>query len=481
MSLSPSTALRLVTSIRFPPFRPAWMLVSLIGADVISLASAVMFAVLCKKLTSGGVAVEPYLRLWPFLPAFLILYCAAGLYSGLALSPPEELRRATLCSTVGFVLLNILTVPLRESQSYLRPTLLVAIVVSVVLVPLLRMCARLVFADKAWWGHPAVVFGPYEKSQAMAEVLRTNPGLGLKPVAIVHDEFEGEPGLLQRIPVLRSTDLPSITGDQGSMYAIVMPGVDRTTCAVLQRASSTFSHILAVPELPPFGSNLWISSRAMGGFIGLEMKRRLLQPQHLLAKRVLDVTLAAATSLIFSPLLAGIAIAIWSGSDGPVLYRQWRIGRQGSRFLAYKFRTMLRDSDERLQTYLAQNPEARTEWERDHKLKHDPRITAIGRFLRKTSLDELPQLWNVLRGEMSLVGPRPIVDAEIPRYGASFGLYTSVLGGLTGLWQVSGRNNTSYSERVRLDEYYVRNWSVWLDLYILCRTVTTVLLRKGAY
>jgi lipopolysaccharide/colanic/teichoic acid biosynthesis glycosyltransferase len=142
---------------------------------------------------------------------------------------------------------------------------------------------------------------------------------------------------------------------------------------------------------------------------------------------------------------------------------------------------MVTNADQVLHRYLENNPDLREEWERNHKLRNDPRITTVGRFLRRTSLDELPQLWNVLKGDMSLVGPRPIVEAEVARYGANFDLYTRVQSGLTGLWQVSGRNDTSYEERVKLDTFYVRNWSVWLDLCILFRTIGTVLLRKGAY
>jgi len=124
------------------------------------------------------------------------------------------------------------------------------------------------------------------------------------------------------------------------------------------------------------------------------------------------------------------------------------------------------------------HPELRAEWEQNHKLKNDPRVTGVGNFLRKTSLDELPQLWNVMKGEMSLVGPRPIVEAEIPKYQDGYGIYLKVVPGLSGLWQVSGRNDTTYGERVYLDCYYVRNWSVWLDIYILARTVSVVLFRR---
>lgn len=142
---------------------------------------------------------------------------------------------------------------------------------------------------------------------------------------------------------------------------------------------------------------------------------------------------------------------------------------------------MVKDADEVLKEYLEKHPELREEWERDQKLRSDPRVTRIGRILRQTSLDELPQLWNVLRGEMSLVGPRPIVQDEVIKYGEKFALYIKVKPGMTGLWQVSGRNDTTYQERVNLDTYYIRNWSLWLDLYILARTAWVVLTRKGAY
>jgi lipopolysaccharide/colanic/teichoic acid biosynthesis glycosyltransferase len=142
---------------------------------------------------------------------------------------------------------------------------------------------------------------------------------------------------------------------------------------------------------------------------------------------------------------------------------------------------MVMNGDQVLLQYLAQHPELALEWERNQKLKDDPRVTRIGKFLRRTSLDELPQLWNVLKGEMSLVGPRPIIQEEVARYGDRFSLYTQVYPGLTGLWQVSGRNDTSYDERVRLDTYYVRNWSLWLDIYLLARTAGVVLAGRGAY
>ena len=198
-------------------------------------------------------------------------------------------------------------------------------------------------------------------------------------------------------------------------------------------------------------------------------------------KRALDLVLCLPVVLLCAVpgLLLGLLIRL--DSRGPVLYRQRRLGKDGKAFDVFKFRTMRQDADEVLARYLEENPDLREEWEKDRKLKHDPRITRVGRFLRKSSLDELPQLLNVVRGEMSLVGPRPIVEDEIAKYGEVYADYCRVRPGITGLWQVSGRNNTTYEERVSLDRYYVTNWCIWMDLWILARTFPVVLTGYGAY
>ena len=184
-----------------------------------------------------------------------------------------------------------------------------------------------------------------------------------------------------------------------------------------------------------------------------------------------------------SPVLLSVALLVKLTSPGPVFFVQKRIGRRFQRFGCIKFRTMELDADRRLQELLESCPQLRAEFEKDHKLRRDPRITPIGQFLRLTSLDELPQFWNILRGEMSVVGPRPIVEQEIPRYGPAMEQVLSVRPGLTGLWQVSGRNNVSYQRRVLLDLTYVNRRSLGLDLRILWRTVSVVLFpaNKGAY
>ena len=199
-------------------------------------------------------------------------------------------------------------------------------------------------------------------------------------------------------------------------------------------------------------------------------------------KTAFDYILTLVGAVFISPLLVYIAYRIKKEDPGPVFFAHTRIGKNGKPFPCYKFRSMVVNSQEMLQKYLAENPAAREEWERDFKLKDDPRVTPIGKFLRSTSLDELPQIFNVLRGEMSLVGPRPVIQEELDKYyGETAKLYCTVKPGITGLWQVSGRSDIGYDERVALDATYIKYRSMWGDIVILWKTIGVVLMKKGAY
>jgi lipopolysaccharide/colanic/teichoic acid biosynthesis glycosyltransferase len=197
--------------------------------------------------------------------------------------------------------------------------------------------------------------------------------------------------------------------------------------------------------------------------------------------RAVDVILSVSALIFLAPLLLLVAAIVYLVDPGPVLFGHLRVGKDGRCFRCWKFRSMVVDADVRLRELLDRDPGARAEWERDHKLRDDPRITPIGQFLRKSSLDELPQFFNVLTGEMSLVGPRPIVSEEIAKYGRYFANYCRVRPGITGLWQISGRNDISYRRRVAIDVAYVRSKSLALDLGILLRTVPCVVTRRGSY
>ena len=220
---------------------------------------------------------------------------------------------------------------------------------------------------------------------------------------------------------------------------------------------------------------------SVGTLGGLEMVNRRRMKALDWEKRAVDGALALLIAVCALPLFALVPVLVRLTSRGPAFYRARRLGKNGRPIDVWKFRSMYADADRRLQSMLDADPALKAEFARDFKLKGDPRVTPLGRFLRKTSIDELPQLINVVKGDMALVGPRPIVEPEIAHYGKSYGIFSSVKPGITGLWQVSGRSDTDYAERVALDFHYIFNWSPWLDLWIVFRTAVAVLKMKGSY
>jgi Undecaprenyl-phosphate galactose phosphotransferase WbaP len=260
-----------------------------------------------------------------------------------------------------------------------------------------------------------------------------------------------------------------------------MPSLSRNELLrLLDRYGQCFGHVMVIPDLIGM-SSIGIRVREMRGIIGLEVTRQLLRPSAKIAKRLLDLATAAILVPVTAPLILAFALLIKLESPGPILYANERIGLGGRKFKAWKLRTMVVTGDQVLREYFEKHPLEQFSFLRNQKLRNDPRITKIGRILRKTSIDELPQLWNVFKGEMSVVGPRPFLENQIEMYGRSFELYKLVRPGITGLWQVSGRNKLPFSERVLLDAYCIQNWSVWMDIYILARTFGVVLTGRGAY
>jgi len=261
---------------------------------------------------------------------------------------------------------------------------------------------------------------------------------------------------------------------------IAMPEMDSAAVLnLIERFGESYTNVLVIPDLfnlAHFGA----PTRYLGGVLGLEVQRQLMHRGPRFAKRTMDVVLTLVGGLCILPLLVFLALLIKFDSKGSPFYLQRRLGQDGVRFRALKFRTMHTDAHERLAALLESNAELRAEYEQFHKLSEDPRITKVGRRLRKYSLDELPQLWNVLEGEMSLVGPRPYLESEIPDMHQKEAIVLRVRPGLTGIWQVTTRNESTFDERVNLDVEYVRNWSPWLDLYILARTFSVVIGGTGS-
>jgi Undecaprenyl-phosphate galactose phosphotransferase WbaP len=453
----------------------------LILVDGGAITLSFVMAVLIRDAFQGFLPRQLYFSLWPLLFLFPLAYYLSGLYQ-LGISAADELRRLTYTTSVTFIALGAITFIYKVGVLYSRGAFLLAFGLALLLVPLGRTLLRAGLARKPWWGASVVILGAGKTGELVVENLLKHPSLGLKPVAIFDDNPATHGLRIGGIPVQGNLEQALAYAHQGIEYAIVaMPGVERSrSLTITRRFLKSFRHLILIPDLFGF-SSLWVQAQDLSGVLGLQLRQQLLMPFPRLIKRAMDLGLI----LIFSPFLLTVflivAILIKLDSKGPVFYGQRRVGKGGRLFTAWKFRSMVCNAEQILHDYLQQNPEFQREWQEKQKLKDDPRITRIGRLLRKTSLDELPQIWNVLLGQMSLVGPRPIVTDEISRYGDIYDLYCQVLPGITGLWQVSGRTETTYSDRVSLDAYYVRNWSPWLDIIILARTVLVVLSGKGAY
>jgi exopolysaccharide biosynthesis polyprenyl glycosylphosphotransferase len=237
-----------------------------------------------------------------------------------------------------------------------------------------------------------------------------------------------------------------------------------------------------VPEL--FGlpaSNITARGMMEEQAVILRVQNNLARKSNRIIKRIFDIVVTICGGFFILPFMLFIAVIIYLDSEGPIIYKQKRIGQNGKEFNFYKFRSMVKNADTILEEYLNTHESEKIEWQKNFKLKNDPRVTKIGRIIRKTSIDELPQLWNVLIGDMSLVGPRPLLPNEVERYNSYIEDYKLVLPGLTGVWQVSGRSDTTFEQRAIMDSWYIHNWSIWIDIVYLLKTVLAVVKSKGAY
>ena len=452
-------------------------------ADFSGVAVAIMAAIGVRWCAGGAFRLDQVVSWWPLPILVTVLIAQARGYVRTPPHPAEELRRLVTAITLAFILLATATFFLRTFDSYSRIALVLAWSFTVITVPLARVVLRHMCASRTWWGTPVVVIGAGATGTQVIGALQLWASRGLRPVLVLDDDASRHGQQIHGIVISGPIESVACAAADAGITAILlaMPGAPPERIRALWRQlGQRFPTVLIVPGLGEFAS-LWVEAKDIGGQVALELQQSLLRPSRRFLKRTLDLMLTVIVALTLTPLLLVLVLLVMTSSAGPVFYGQRRLGREGKPFTAWKFRTMRRDADAVLAEVLANDPQARIEWERDHKLRRDPRVTGIGRFLRSTSLDELPQVWNVLRGDMSLVGPRPVTAAEIPKYGDQWEIYTRVRPGITGQWQVSGRNHTTYEERVAWDAFYVHNWSPWLDLVILARTVQTVVRGEGAY
>ena len=363
--------------------------------------------------------------------------------------------------------------------------------------PLQRRLVRDRLDRVGLWQRPTVVVGVGYNAEVAARALLAEPSLGLTVIAFAdpeesravnRDAVRPAPRMLEVAgelrPVLPLSRLLSDDLDPNGPHVVIAPDAGEMPACI-----DLFERLAAsdrtVDFFPPLGrlpvAEARLARLVGGGVASIRLRERLSTPIARIYKRSFDLVLGSTICLALAPVFLGIALMILALDGRPVFFAQRRIGRNGRPFACFKFRTMVPDAQRRLQALLESDPAARAEWQRDQKLRHDPRISRSGAWLRRTSLDELPQLINVIRGEMSLVGPRPVVEDELRRYGALAPFYLKIRPGLSGLWQVSGRNDIDYGRRIELDCRYVRNWSPLWDVALLLATVRVVFSRRGAY
>ncbi|PQO28759.1 hypothetical protein C5Y97_23565 [Blastopirellula marina] len=425
------------------------------------------------------------------LAASLLLLVAYGaaLYPAIGMASVIEFRNlvkaagisVAACSSIAFITVT-------------RGDFLFYVLVGLCSLPLLlfflpsaRFVVRSFMSKFSWWGVPTLIYTTPEHARYLVGHLQTMAERGMKPAGILVSPGQYWDSGCKDIgfPVFDVRD--ATTCALGLKATWVLIGEDCEVDSPFEVPSSLdlIPNRIVLSQKNPVG--LWGERQCIGLGGGVRLQGRYPDTFRCMVKRTFDLLVATTALVLLSPFLLAVVLLIRIGSPGPVFYGQTRVGRFGMSFTAWKFRTMRVNADQLLEECLRNDKALREEWDATHKLKKDPRVTWVGTFLRKTSLDELPQLWNILVGQMSVVGPRPIVDSEtydrsyIVEYPNAFAAYKTVRPGLTGMWQISCRNRGTYEMRIYWDIYYIQNWSLWLDLYITLRTVRTVLLREGAY
>jgi len=332
-----------------------------------------------------------------------------------------------------------------------------------------RLSARQALKSAGLWASPAFLFTTAARSGAVREVIAKHAALGVHVESVIAtDELDKA----RLIDAMRRT----AAAGQGVVYAPA-PG-DGDQHDVIRALVLEGAPFLLAPQIGPLPAHAEVLNYPLEDVSFIDVRDPLARPAAQLAKRAFDVTAATALLVLLSPVLLAITLAA-RADGGPALFRQKRVGLGGCIFDCLKFRSMQLDAEARLNTLIRTDPAIAAEWRAFQKLRRDPRITPVGRLIRKTNLDELPQLINVLRGDMSLVGPRPMTLSQVGEYGDYVAAYARMRPGLTGLWQTNGRNQTTFAERARLDAWYVRNWSLWRDGVILVRTVREVICARG--
>lgn len=449
---------------------------ALMLAEALALLLALLLGGLIREALRGQYLMADAGE-W-LIPVWWLGAIALRLTPGWGVSAVEGLRRMVLLALVVTAVLSFVMFMTHTADTASRIALLSSCLVAVPLVGLARSLAKGLLIRRQRWGIPVVLYGWGGVLEHVANVLKQEAGLGYQPVG-VFDDAVPRGTRIAGLPVLGPMQESTPRAPCAILAATDLPREQVTR--LIEGPLAAYRQVIIVPDLLDTPS-LWIRPREFIGIIGLEISNNLLKASDRLLKRSLELAFILLLAPVWLPLLALLSFLVWAEDRGSPFYVQERIGYQGRRIRAFKLRSMVRNAEAVLRQRIAEDAALRAEWETHCKLKDDPRITWIGRLLRRTSLDELPQLFNVLAGSMALVGPRPLPpyhEEKLPPRIRE--IRQRVRPGITGLWQVSGRSDAGNAGLERWDLYYVRNWSIWLDIIIMVRTFRVVLKAEGAY
>lgn len=396
----------------------------------------------------------------------------------------EEVKVLLKSATISSFFIMIMIFVSRKQIVFSRTVVILAWLLSLFMFPFCRFFIKSLLVKFNLWKKKLIILGVMQTSLIALESVKKNKTIGYEVIGFLDDDPEKIGKKFGGVDVLGPiSSLESIARTFGSKDIMIsIPHLPREKLKeLLLKCESICESLWLIPRTGDFITE-GVEINVLGDVIALNIKRNLRKPWNILIKNLFDIIITVLLLVILLPLISIIAIAIKLDSKGPLFFIQKRLGKRKKQFSVYKFRSMFIDGDKYLAEYLDKNPAAKQEWEKYKKLKKfDPRVTRVGRIIRKYSLDELPQLYNVIRREMSLVGPRPYLLEELEGKDIFKNTISRVKPGITGLWQISGRSELPFEKRISLDEYYVRNWSIWLDIMILLKTVKIFFSSKGAY
>ncbi len=421
-----------------------------------------------------------FVLLFLFFNALFRCYHGSFFYPGNTLNRIEELRRLSFSLMLAYGLSFAYLLLNKKAGGYELTFLLFSMLLTILLLPICRFGSRYIMRKCRIGQIKVLIAGCGQTGQAVCSELQKSCFYGFDIAGYLDDDPAIQGRSIGGCPVLGKLAAARRIARTLQVDYIICCLPVTVVSRVFRHYSRIFQHLMFIVDnqILPIS---WLYPVSVGLYGGFEVRNQLLLIFPRFVKTLQEILISLCTVIFLLPLFSFLAILVKLSSPGPVFYSASRLGQNGRKIKVLKFRTMYFDAESRLEQMLEEDPALKVEWSKNFKLQNDPRITPIGRFLRKTSLDELPQFWNVLTGEMAVIGPRPIVENEVKYFGNDYELRKRVKPGITGLWQVNGRSETDYQNRVMLDMYYIMNWSVWMDYYIFLKTILVVLSRRGAF